>query len=122
MSATASHKSGFSCARRLSSTRRVHIHASRPDNLSEQAALDLALSRREAVGQGLAVCIGLACTEAAFPDVAVAADGKDFVTLPSGLKVLDIRCDQVGVYNAVLCTALAPRDRTHASTLSMRMQ
>lgn len=92
MSATASYKAALSCGRRPSGARRVHAQACRRDNLPETAGPDLLLSRRDAVEQGLAACIALACADTVVPDAAFAADGKDFVTLPSGLKVLDIRC------------------------------
>lgn len=92
MSATGSHKVALSCGRKLSGARRIHAEACRPDNFAETSRSGVLLSRRDTVVQSLAVCIALACADTVAPEDAFAADGKDFVTLPSGLKVLDLRC------------------------------
>eukprot|EP00892_Ulva_mutabilis_P001001 jgi/Ulvmu1/10901/UM007_0078.1 len=91
MSATACNKAAFISGRKPCSARRVQVNVSHHDRTLHEVAADQPLSRREAAIRTLAVCASLASAQALAPANGLAADGKDFVTLPSGLKVLDIR-------------------------------
>lgn len=102
MSTTAYHKAAFTCGRRLCCARRVHLKAFGNDHEPVKRSLDLPLSRRDAVGQSLAMCLNVAAAPLLIPAESLAAEGKDFVTTSSGLKVLDIRYEFADIVYAVL--------------------